>query len=92
MKLNPQVNRELSFTTPLDVPSEALASDRLDLLMERLRIQSIIQRLKKRHGEDHALKIIQQAIELEFGLNKQHEQTQQTRVGNTHRSPHLDSN
>ncbi len=67
-------------------------SDRLDLLMERLRIQSIIQRLRKRHGEDHALKIIQQAVELEFGLNKQHEQTQQTRVGNTHRSQHLDSN
>lgn len=92
MKLNPQAHRELSFTTPQDDPSAPLASDRLDVLMERLRIQSIIQRLRKRHGEDVALRIIQQAVELEFGLNKPDEQTQQTCDPITYQSRKQNSN
>ena len=38
----------------------------LNKLMERLRIQSIIQRLARTHGRDTALEVIYQAIALEF--------------------------
>jgi len=38
----------------------------LDKLMERLRIQSIIQRLVRTHGREAALEVILQAIALEF--------------------------
>lgn len=38
----------------------------LDKLMERLRIQSIIQRLIRTHGRAAALEVVLRAIELEF--------------------------
>ena len=38
------------------------------LLMERLRIQSIIQRLRKEHGDDITLDLIRHALELELRL------------------------
>ena len=38
------------------------------LLMERLRIQSIIQRLRKEHGDDVTLDLIRHALELELRL------------------------
>lgn len=38
----------------------------LNKLMERLRIQSIIQRLVRTHGREAALEVILQAIALEF--------------------------
>ena len=38
------------------------------LLMERLRIQSIIQRLRKEHGDQVTLDLIRQALELELRL------------------------
>ena len=36
--------------------------------MERLRIQSIIQRLRKEHGDDVTLDLIRHALELELRL------------------------
>ena len=38
------------------------------LLLERLRIQSIIQRLRREHGDDITLDLIRQALELELRL------------------------
>jgi hypothetical protein len=38
------------------------------LLMERLRLQSIIQRLRREHGDDVCLDLLRQAIELEMRL------------------------
>jgi hypothetical protein len=38
------------------------------LLMERLRLQSIIQRLRKEHGDDITLDLIRHALELELRL------------------------
>ena len=38
------------------------------LLMERLRLQSIIQRLRREHGDDVCLDLLRQAIELEMQL------------------------
>ena len=38
------------------------------LLLERLRIQSIIQRLRREHGDDICLDLIRQALELELRL------------------------
>ena len=36
------------------------------LLMERLRLQSIIQRLRREHGDDVCLDLLRQALELEM--------------------------
>jgi hypothetical protein len=38
------------------------------LLIERLRIQSIIQRLRREHGDDVTLDLIRHALELELRL------------------------
>ena len=38
------------------------------LLLERLRIQSIIQRLRREHGDQICLDLIRQALELELRL------------------------
>ena len=38
------------------------------LLLDRLRIQSIIQRLRHKHGDDVCLDLIRQALELELRL------------------------
>jgi hypothetical protein len=38
------------------------------LLLERLRLQSIIQRLRREHGDDITLDLIRQALELELRL------------------------
>lgn len=38
------------------------------LLLERLRIQSIIQRLRREHGDDITLDLLRQALELELRL------------------------
>lgn len=38
------------------------------LLLDRLRIQSIIQRLRREYGDDQALDLIRQALELELKL------------------------
>ena len=40
------------------------------LLLERLRIQSIIQRLRREHGDDICLDLIRQALELELRLGQ----------------------
>lgn len=37
-------------------------------LMERLRIQSIVQRLRRCYGDDQALDIVREALEKELGL------------------------
>jgi hypothetical protein len=36
--------------------------------MERLRIQSIVQRLRRCYGDDQALDIVREALEKELGL------------------------
>jgi hypothetical protein len=38
------------------------------LLLERLRIQSIIKRLRREHGDAVALDLLRHALELELGL------------------------
>ena len=38
------------------------------LLLDRLRIQSIIQRLRREHGDDVCLDLLRQALELELRL------------------------
>jgi hypothetical protein len=38
----------------------------MPLLMERLRVQGLIQRLRREHGDDAALAIVQRAFELEL--------------------------
>jgi len=63
-----------------------MASLELNQLLERLRIQSIVQRLKRDHGADLALQVLQQAVEIEFGLNTSYEQTKQTRITKQHQS------
>jgi hypothetical protein len=40
------------------------------LLLERLRIQSIIQRLRREHGDDITLDLIRHALELELRLGQ----------------------
>jgi len=40
------------------------------LLLERLRIQSIIKRLRREHGDDIAMDILRHALELELGLRQ----------------------
>jgi hypothetical protein len=40
------------------------------LLLERLRIQSIIQRLRREHGDDITLELIRHALELELRLGQ----------------------
>ena len=59
----------------------------ISTLMERLRIQSIIQRLKRSIGEQAALDVVLSATELEFRdtINKTNEQTQRTRITNASR-------
>lgn len=52
----------------------------LNRLMERLRLQSIIQRLKRSYGDSAALAVLEEAIALEFRLNTTNEQTKQTRI------------
>ena len=63
-----------------------MASLELNQLLERLRIQSIVQRLKRDHGADLALQVLQQAVEIEFGLNTSYDQTKQTRITKQHKS------
>jgi hypothetical protein len=63
-----------------------MASLELNQLLERLRIQSIVQRLKRDHGSELALQVLQQAVEIEFGLNTRYEQTKQTRITKQHKS------
>jgi len=57
-----------------------MSSVRIQILMERLRIQSIIQRLIKAQGREQALDTVSMALELEFPelLNK-HNESQKTR-------------
>jgi hypothetical protein len=38
----------------------------MPLLMERLRVQGLIQRLRREHGDEAALEIVQRAFELEL--------------------------
>jgi hypothetical protein len=40
------------------------------LLLDRLRIQSIIQRLRREHGDQVCLDLLRQALELEMRLHQ----------------------
>ena len=46
-----------------------MTSIRINTLMDRLRIQSILQRLIKAQGADQALATVLEAIELEFPVS-----------------------
>lgn len=60
---------------------------RIQTLMERLRIQSIIQRLIQAHGAESALEIVMTAVEFEFRntgvLNKHNEATPKRNMPHT---------
>ncbi len=47
-----------------------MSSQRIQTLMERLRIQSIIQRLVRSLGREAALQVVSEAIRLEFPEDK----------------------
>jgi hypothetical protein len=47
-----------------------MSSQRIQTLMERLRIQSIIQRLVRSLGREAALEVVSEAIRLEFPEDK----------------------
>jgi hypothetical protein len=57
---------------------------RINTLMDRLRIQSILQRLIKTQGRDQALKTVLEAIDLEFPhkLNTRNETTSTRNTAN----------
>ena len=63
-------------------------SIKIATLMERLRIQSILQRLIRSQGRDLALDTVLEAIRLEFPDQiSKHNETQTKRTTESHRHP-----
>ena len=64
-----------------------MSSIHIATLLERLRIQSILQRLIKAQGREQALDVVLEAIRLEFPDQvSKHNETQKTRNHKTHTS------
>ena len=66
-----------------------MSTQRIQTLMERLRIQSILQRLIRTQGRDSALDVVLQAIDLEFPehISKTHENRQAGQTRDLEKAP-----